>query len=398
MFNIKKRNRKYHKILSAVIIAFTISSCSVKELSEIYQDKTTIIGMYGTDETYNDVGVMNSDRGIVYFCDPLTGFRAPICTKANCTHESRSPVNLTPSCDAYFSEAINCTAIIDDVLYYVSSPDDKGLFLKEFCRADKNGTNRRVIASFDNIEIPTFMTYEQGYLIYAYQNRDDLSGIPLEKNKTGIVLLNLETGEAKQIETGEYSYAQIGTCTVVDSYLYYYFMYNDGDRTYDYEELVDSDIQEELRKTVRMELWRYNLEDGTKSIVPEPEGYRFNCMGYNYILYLSENQEGYILRNIIDGKEYCLVDENAGKGSLILFSDGVVFSSDNTVSFWKYGTENKEKIGTYTDDRVNILSITKNWVYGIRINSGKSENVSCSKEKFMKGEFKWTVLPLYKTD
>ena len=395
----KKLSNAPHSSMFIIVIFIMVimTGCSGKEQHEENQYKTTISGMYGADETYNDTGVMNSDRGIVYFCDPHTGFRAPICTKINCTHESRNPTNFTPDCDAYFSEAINCTAIIDDILYYVSSPDDKGIFLKEFCRADKNGINRKVIAAFDNVEIPTFMSYEQGYLIYAYQNQDDPSGIPLDKYKIGIILVDLKTGEAKQIETGEFLYAQIVTCSVSDNYLYYYFMYNDLDRAYDYDELADPERQEIMRRSVKMELWKYNLEDGTKSIVPAPDGYKFKNMGYNYILYLSENRDGYMLKSMGDGKEYYLADANAGRESLIQFSEGVIFSYDNTISIWKCGTDKKEKIGTYPDDRINILCITEHWVYGIRINDAESENVSCSKDKFMNGDFEWTVLPLYET-
>lgn len=385
--------KQIRMLLVVIVVSFAVTGCSKEAQDSIYQN-TMISGMFGYDETYNDTGMMNSERGIVYFCDPETGYRAPICTKINCSHEPRSLTNISPDCDAYFSEMINCTAIIGDTLYYMAIPDDKGLFIKEFCKAEKNGTNRKVIASFDNVEGPTYMAYEQGFFIYAYHNQDDPSGIPLEKYKAGIILVDLGTEEVKHIKLDEADHIQVGICSISDNYLYFHLTYRDGDAGYDYEDLTDPDKQDMIKNSIKMELWRYDLDTGEKSLIPDPAGYGFRTMGYDHILYQSDDLDGFMIKNIKDGTENFLLDNKAGSEGICLFSDGIVFSADNTFSFWENGTDKKEKIGIYQDDWISIYCITRKWVYGVIMNGEDSEHVCCPKDKFMKGDFEWKVIEL----
>ena len=63
------------------IILFSIG-CSHK--AESNYGTTISMGGFGSDDTYNDLGVFNAERGIINYCDPETGIRTPICTKVNC--------------------------------------------------------------------------------------------------------------------------------------------------------------------------------------------------------------------------------------------------------------------------------------------------------------------------
>ena len=365
---------------------------------------TAIIGMIGYDETYNDNGVMNAERGIVYYCDPVSGYRVPLCTKVNCEHKGRTPDNMNPTCDAYFSELISGTAIIGDHLYYMSTPDGKGVFDKEFCKADRNGTNRQVIASFNDVELPTYMAYYDGYFIYPYQNQDDPDGKQRDKVEVGIILISLETEKVTRIYAGEAGNGSIGNYTIAGDNLYYIFSYTDMNMSdLDYDDMMDTEKQEQLRNSYKLELWKYNISTGEKSMVPMTEGYAFRYMGYGHIIYTSEDGNGILIRDAASGEEQKVPLEDAGYYAYIPYSEGVAIPGKGRVRVIKYGEDRVSDIGDYGEGYLTIYNITDRWVYGYRSytdEKGEYEGhtVCCPRKDFFNGEFNWTVLRLQQED
>ena len=71
MNEILRKTFLIYMIFSTMIL---LSACN-KKLEEF--DTTISIGTIAGDETYNDMGVFNSEDGIVYYCDPNTGIRTP---------------------------------------------------------------------------------------------------------------------------------------------------------------------------------------------------------------------------------------------------------------------------------------------------------------------------------
>jgi hypothetical protein len=344
-------------------------------------------GVFGT---YCNSGVLYTHRGIVYLFEPVTSGAMPICTRINCTHQGKSPQNPHPSCDAYLGEVAGYTAIIGDYLYYVSRPDEAtgsaGLFEKEFCRADKDGTNRKVLYRADDISVSTMGKYENGYFLYGYYNQENINGDPLDKEEVGICVLNLKTENIQQIRLGAYYNGRIGGMTVVDDDLYYRILYcKESLKEYDFAFLSDPTNAEYLNSIFRLEIWKYNLETGEKELYYSGNSEQSVLgLGYGYMYYSDNKDTEQVVKDLKNGKEYRIKEPI--KNTPLISRDGIYLTGDGMVKYWQYKTEMVEEIGTYSENEEMILQwISKDYVYANVFFESGYKTVYYKRDEFMKG-------------
>jgi hypothetical protein len=342
--------------------------------------------------TFCNAGVLYSHKGITYLFNPDTEMIAPICTRINCSHQGKSPQNPHPSCDAYLGEIAGYTAIIGDYLYYVSRPDEAtgsaGMFEKEFCRADKDGTNRTILYKADDISFSTIGKYENGYFLYGYYNQEYTNGEPREKDEVGMCVLNLETEEMTQIKLEDLYGGRIGGMTVVEDSLYYRVSYNtESLKGYDFAFFTDPANEEFLNSVSRIEIWKYNLKTGEKDLYYS--GSREQSvmgLGYGY-LYYSDNQDTeQVVKNLKTGKEYRVIE--SVRNTPFISGEGIYLPGDGKIKLWKYETENVEEIGSYPDNEEMIIQwISKDYVYAIVFYENGYKTMYYDRDEFMKGHF-----------
>ena len=378
-------------ILSVVLL---LTACN-KKIDEF--DTTISIGTIAGDETYNDMGVFNSEDGIVYYCDPNTGIRTPICTKINCDHQGISPTNPSPECDAYFSTFVNCTAIVGDSFYCVTCPEDQGFYNKEFIKSDKNGTNRKVLYKTDSVSIFSSGIYEDGYLVYSYYNQDDKDGNRLEKNQIGMIIINLQNEEVTRIELQDSYSGKILTANVDDGKVYYMLSYNtENISDYDYDYIVSDEGKEKLKDISRIEIWKYDMESGEKSLFDtKGEDATEYCLGFGYLLKGYENNDKIEMTELKTGKKIMINNTGINSVNICMFDDGVLFSHDGMIQMCRYGTDHLENIGSYPEKHLSISWVSDNWVYGARETANGFQNCVCAKKDFMSGHFNWKELSLF---
>ena len=66
-------------IMILVIFAGLLNGCAKADSKP--SDAIIVYGAMGTTTTYSDLGVFENERGILYYFDPVTGIRAPLCSK-----------------------------------------------------------------------------------------------------------------------------------------------------------------------------------------------------------------------------------------------------------------------------------------------------------------------------
>ena len=369
-----------------MIAIVMLSACTVNKNEEFL---TTIsIGTIGSDETYNDNGIIVVSRGIAYYIDPATGIKMPICTKINCNHNGRSPANPSPTCNAYLSEYVNCAAFMGNNLYYVSCPDDKGLFIKEFYKANKDGTNRRLLYRAEEAEIYSSGIYEEGYLIYAYYNDESQDGKKLDKNKIGILVLNLENESMKKVEIADRYSGKVLISTIKDGYLYYMLSYYYEDlKDYGYDYLASEEGAEKLREILRLEVWRYNIETEENELIDlyrdDESSYR---LGFGHLIKGVEDDKRFEMIELSSGEKNCLYCEEISGMNVVLTEEGVLFTGKGEICIWKYGTDCLEQLGSYDiATGISVYWVTKTWVYGRLYSNGSVKDYCCLREEFMQG-------------
>ena len=386
------------KVFALFFVIIVLILCSCERKSSIDNFETTIIpnggGFY---EALNDNGVFYDKQGVLYMLDPMTGISAPLCSKVNCDHRGNTRVNINPTCDAYFAQAVGYSAIIGDKLYcLVRIPENvdrgKGYFTKEFYRAEKNGTERKLLFRADDIQYGVCGRYEDGYFLYGYYNEETPEGEELDKEEVGMCVVNLKTEEMTRIRLDNCYGGRIWMMTIYQGQLYYGLSYmTENLNDYDFDYLSDPGNYDKLNGMYISEVWKYDIKTGEKEMVFESGLMPELSLGYGHIYYSADGKK-HIVRNLTDGEEYSINKDKSGI-PMAICSEGIIFIEDDHIEIWRYGTEEIDKIGNKeTNQKIYIKGITSKWVYAFILDKKKKEemkSVYCSKEDFMKGRFEW---------
>lgn len=379
----------------------SVEQPGVEQLGETEEkDDYRVIETYTLSTcTFSDLGVLHNQRegehkGVCYFFDPVSGREVPLCAKTNCTHQGYSWGNPNPDCDACLSEMTTCAAIIGDSLYYVSADGEDGIFRKKICRADPDGTNRKVLEIIEDAEVFVHGLYEDGYLIYEYCTQTAQDGTPLEKRRTGICLYNLESNEAEYIIEENYN-ALFGWATVQDHCLYYLYNYFTEDTSEFFGEAITyEEVWEYVKKTSRGELWAYDLNTKEQRLMMQEEyGTSTAIVGYGYAY--MDGEYGARLMNLSTGEIRELDYERIQNKGRELTEEGVLLCGEGSIDLWEFDTGEVKHIGSYDENLMISLSyVGQDWVYGKEYSaSGSNKIFYLPKEQFMKGDLEWKYLP-----
>lgn len=380
---------------SVILVAIIMTGCSSKKDDHFMT--TVSRGTMAGDDTYNDYGVFNAENGIVYYCDPETGTRTPICTKINCEHQGISLTNPFPECNAYFSTFVNCTAVIGDSFYCVVTPENESFFIKEFIKSDVDGTNRKILYRAEDISCFGSGRYEAGYFVYTFYNQEDKDGNELEKNQIGMVILNLATDEIKRIDIDDAYNGKILTTIINDGYIYYMLSYNsEGLSKYDYDYIASPEGKEKLKEISKVEVWKLNMESGERSIYDTgTEDMSSYKLDFGYLMKGYNGDRTFEFTELSTGKKYNISDDNILGASIVMFDQGVLIAKDGIIRLYEYGADKIEKIGGYEEQFLGIQWVSDNWVYGLRETAGRYRNSVCPREDFFDGNINWKDINLH---
>ena len=340
-------------------------------------------------ESFTDSGIVyQNDEGILHFFDVESGYDTALCSKANCKHNGVSLGNPKSDCDGYVEGlGASCEAIYGGKLYFLYTPesDDRGYAgfgIKRLCRADTDGTNRKIIAELDNAQMITGACYGEGYLAVAYKNTFDENGNSLPVMSAYVSVIDLETGNmtSQKIEGCE---TNIRKLCIENGKVYF-------DCTYLKSELKtdsfknDEDMQDFINKNICCDIYEMSIDNGDMKKTYSSSG---SCsdIGHGYAVV---NKDSPVIIELSSGKTTEL-DEKYKDCIFNTLSEGILIYDYAGGEYSLYDTgknELKSVLKKTQENYFNITAVTDKRVY---VNYQKNDDFCLGvmdKDKLLSGE------------
>ena len=331
-----------------------------------------------TNFSYSDKGIFRmGEEGIMYL-DAATGKEVSICTKAGCTHEDEE-------CPARV-DALYITGIVYDgtKLYYVSSSGEQEFKSLNLTECDVNGTNRKKIADFPEIQTPTAVSYYGDYVIVAYRNGFDIEKKEEVANReAGVFVYNKKTNEGKKIYSDKAWGNDIVSVDIIKDSVYF-------SRTYSSlsEEEIMQQSPELSEETADIELYKIPLAGG----VAECIGHELSTsvagvsQAGDMVLYsTTQGIQAYSIKSgktksVMNGKNYSIVTDRLAEQKAIIQR----FSMDDNVLNY-YLVDDKGKVSELGQTSYLLLAVFDSVTYAM---DEAGEYVMLDTEKIWKKEYK----------
>ena len=385
-------NIRQHFAAVLVSLALIFTACSSEKPEEKKTDAMRVSMDYTQSFSFTDKSMTYlANNGILHFYDIDSGYDTVICSKANCRHEGASSSNPTPECDGYVEGPYTtCTAIINDNLYFIYTPDIKnndyaGFSTKKLCRAKTDGTSRKDIAEISNAQSVSSACYNEGYLTLGYSNTFDEKGNDLEKSQSSICAIDLTDGTVISSSVKEGYQGQIRKIYFSDDVITYAYFYLSEKIDYDDWDIESDEFSEYIKKITKTEIIQFNISDNKEKVIWSGSG---TCESIDFGYACIVDTEPEIIR-LSDMKTYSLGSEFTDC-SLSIDEGGVIISdyANSKYSFFDFKTETVREIGTISESGYMIITaITDNKIYVTYTEKGDIALGNIEKEDFYSGKF-----------
>jgi len=330
------KNRIFLNGVLLILLITLVTGCTANDDEE----KNIKTGINKKDEmVIRNPFVSYNNRGACYISDNYaryqeagTGKKIALCTKPNCTHGEKGNWQ-TETCDAYLGANPGFLIMNDNNLLFITPPTDNSqsfFFDRILYKSDLDGKNRKQVALLRDVENVNVGAYENNWLALAYIVSDDRETVgkpdseQLDKQISGVYLINTETGEKRHIRELQEFNANCYKVYIYDGILYYTFLYY---KEYlDHSQYQPEEYYERLKDVVVQEMWAYDIASGSEKMVWQgsDEFLETPCNGYimlhndieTIFLYkgeevaryrnekLAEHTPPFINKYVYDGKVY----------------------------------------------------------------------------------------------
>ncbi len=275
-------------VLLAMALSLLLSGCGREEEEE----GRIVFDVFGRESSFDGRGGVwcGSTVGLVQYYDLESGLGTVMCARPDCRHKQPTLADPDAECDAYYDGTVNCCFLYNGYLYVLYwSPehgeDGRGFNNYTLCRADPDGTNRRIIAELDDLSIPTYYSVEDGLFAIGHHRQYDDKGEMLEKYACGVCVVDLESGKIIESPYKEEYSAQVFGIYLKDgivTYEYNYFTETLDAESFQLEDGsgIDFDlVSRRMDEIIRQGLARFSIEEsreeelwpGAKISVPEED-------------------------------------------------------------------------------------------------------------------------------
>lgn len=343
-------------MLAALCLVMTGCSSGERPAPSSFDTASSVRFDFTDREGFTDQGAVYLDGDILHFADAESGLDTVICPKADCKHEGESHENPHPTCNGWV-EGINttCPMLTNGHLYFLYTPDMKnggysGFGVKKLCRADKDGTNRQDIAELDDAQEITAACCDGKRLAVAYRCTFDEHGESLDKLRSFVSLIDLESGERFTSECFE------GWQLIINK------LWLDGDRIWlsktDTEEDIDLTTAADLTESIRSEIVCVDVSSNeASSVYSGKEGCADISDGY------AVTDRGKLI-SLEDGSITDLGERS--ECSYCLCSEGVIIGDyrNGKFSFYCFEDGSLRTLAEPAQDKwFNIAAVTESCVY-----------------------------------
>lgn len=265
----KKWSKDIKKIMVFLCMLFLCSGCASKgkesmdtkqrheENETVLQEDVLWVAPMGS-ATYGREGMFFCKSNFIYFLDAATGESDIICDDINCTHEREK-------CSAYF-DGITYVALNGDKLLIVTEDGADKTGDMYLCEADVNGTNRKELAHFGNLQSIWKIMITEEVIIISYYNSYDENMEPMDENIAGIYVYDRIKGKGEVLWEKQ-AYNAVASEFVYDKdEIYFYTFYYD----ITIDELLQYGAQSDfITERKKAELCRVNRNDKSFSVIQE---------------------------------------------------------------------------------------------------------------------------------
>ncbi|MBR6474334.1 MAG: hypothetical protein IKS98_02670 [Lachnospiraceae bacterium] len=394
---IKSRIQTVRVVFIVLCVSFITVSCS----SDNKRNKGSAIFELPF-ETYTESGVVHIVNGIAYFTDAETGYDVALCSKPNCLHKPSSSVYAS-TCDAYLGPDPSFLFMDNEHIYYVAAPDvidsESVLFDRILYRADMDGRNKKVICKLDGIQRPRCMAYKDGMVALSYQkimNKEKTKNgafSDLEKSVTGIILVDLGSGEYREICEYEGYNANIYQVYFYENKVYFYLFYTASDtRNVKIEDFKDvNDYYDFLLSDYRQQVICFDPETGQNEVVWEGTTEFVKRQSGGYLIIDQGDKMSFLMGDhIVAAYQVEELSEHTPDFINMFIYDDVLYMTDEK-KVWSMDLKTdkiKPVAGGKLDGKgINrIIGMFDNVVYYLAINDGKSIKYMIDRESFLSGD------------
>lgn len=394
---IKSRIQTVRVVFIVLCVSFITVSCS----SDNKRNKGSAIFELPF-ETYTESGVVHIVNGIAYFTDAETGYDVALCSKPNCLHKPSSSVYAS-TCDAYLGPDPSFLFMDNEHIYYVAAPDvidsESVLFDRILYRADMDGRNKKVICKLDGIQRPRCMAYKDGMVALSYQkimNKEKTKNgafSDLEKSVTGIILVDLGSGEYREICEYEGYNANIYQVYFYENKVYFYLFYTASDtRNVKIEDFKDvNDYYDFLLSDYRQQVICFDPANGQNEVVWEGTTEFVKRQSGGYLIIDQGDKMSFLMGDhIVAAYQVEELSEHTPDFINMFIYDDVLYMTDEK-KVWSMDLKTdkiKPVAGGKLDGKgINrIIGMFDNVVYYLAINDGKSIKYMIDRESFLSGD------------
>ena len=394
---IKSRIQTVRVVFIVLCVSFITVSCS----SDNKRNKGSAIFELPF-ETYTESGVVHIVNGIAYFTDAETGYDVALCSKPNCLHKPSSSVYAS-TCDAYLGPDPSFLFMDNEHIYYVAAPDvidsESVLFDRILYRADMDGRNKKVICKLDGIQRPRCMAYKDGMVALSYQkimNKEKTKNgafSDLEKSVTGIILVDLGSGEYREICEYEGYNANIYQVYFYENKVYFYLFYTASDtRNVKIEDFKDvNDYYDFLLSDYRQQVICFDPATGQNEVVWEGTTEFVKRQSGGYLIIDQGDKMSFLMGDhIVAAYQVEELSEHTPDFINMFIYDDVLYMTDEK-KVWSMDLKTdkiKPVAGGKLDGKgINrIIGMFDNVVYYLAINDGKSIKYMIDRESFLSGD------------
>lgn len=260
---------------------------------------------------YSAKGVCYIKECIAHFLDAETGNDVVLCSKPNCKHKRTSLYNES-TCDAYLGSNSNHAFLTDKNLFFFSAPEDNpedGSIFFDYVlyKADLDGRNRKEVTRLIDVGSIIYVAYCDGKVAVCYISTTDrnkkeyydeseagFSYGQRDKQKAGVYLIDIESGEAQLVDEYEEYVASCSNCMFSNGKLYYWVYVCTED--FDFSEYIDDENFYEKTIEVRStDIYEYDMSTAEKRRVYDGDINLINEAGECYYAVTDRLEKEYMI-------------------------------------------------------------------------------------------------------
>ncbi|MGN0369164.1 MAG: hypothetical protein ACI4EW_01295 [Butyrivibrio sp.] len=323
-------------------------------------------------DTFSDEGyLVINEAGLLEFYDAQSGEHAVVCSEPNCKHDPSDT-----GCAAYLDGKLSAKLIDDEHIYIIGEFEgDRKLDCGYIYRQNRDGTDREIVAEFEDVQFVTQAELRGNYIVFQYWNYLDYSDYmnPVKTDSTlGIGIYNISTGKYMQKDLICYKNATSYCMGIYEDNVYISLTY-----------------WEDIEGDINNSLYSISLDTMDMKEIYTFEGDSYHWMCGKYFIWYFDDLTGTHILDVETGEIYEISDYTAS--DVFLYEEDIIFTkynkSSDDLTLYRYDINNQKVYELFTYDEYNIYAYCNENLWLKKYVEGSHSRICViSKEDFVNGD------------